>query len=105
MKENSISKVENDLYFTVKHWVNKQAGSWSAAQEWTTNQRLGQQVDTTLDLTTTHKFSPELVARALHVVHGKIVRHGTKVGLDEHLQHVVKAQLPTHHPGVKINEL
>ena len=40
----------------VKSWVNKQAGFWLAAQEWTTNQKPGQQVDPTLDLTTTHKF-------------------------------------------------
>ena len=33
----------------VKSCVNRQAGSWLAAQEWTTNQKPGQQVDTTLD--------------------------------------------------------
>ena len=33
----------------VKSWVNKLAGSWLAAQEWTTNQKPGQQVDPTLD--------------------------------------------------------
>ena len=33
----------------VKNWVNKQAGSWLATQEWSTNQKLGQQVDPTLD--------------------------------------------------------
>ena len=40
----------------VKICVNKQADSWLAAQEWTTNQKPGQQVETTLDMTTTHKF-------------------------------------------------
>ena len=33
----------------VKSCVNKQAGSWLAGQEWTTNQKPGQQVDPTLD--------------------------------------------------------
>ena len=40
----------------VKSWVNKQAGSWLAAQEWTTYQKPGQEVDPTLDMTTTHEF-------------------------------------------------
>ena len=43
----------------VKIWVNKQTGSWLAAQEWTTNQKPEQQVDPTLDMTTTHKFPPQ----------------------------------------------
>ena len=39
--------------------VNKPAGSRLAiTQELTTNQKLGQQVDTTLDMTTTDKFPP-----------------------------------------------
>ena len=33
----------------VKSWVSKQTGSWLAAQEWTTNQKPGQQIDPTLD--------------------------------------------------------
>ena len=33
----------------VKSCVNNQAGSWLATQEWTTNQKQGQQVDPTLD--------------------------------------------------------
>ena len=33
----------------VKSCFNQQAGSWLAAQEWTTNQKQGQQVDPTLD--------------------------------------------------------
>ena len=33
----------------VKSWVNKQAGSWLATQEWSTNQKPGQQVDPILD--------------------------------------------------------
>ena len=33
----------------VKSFVNKQAGSWLLTQEWTTNQKPGQQVDPTLD--------------------------------------------------------
>ena len=37
------------LVVIVKSWVNKQAGSWLAAQQWTTNQMPGQQVDQTLD--------------------------------------------------------
>ena len=32
----------------VKSCVNKQTGSWLAGQEWTTNQKPDQQVDTTL---------------------------------------------------------
>ena len=36
----------------VKSCVNKQAGSGSAAQEWTTNQKPGQQGGTTLDFDT-----------------------------------------------------
>ena len=38
------------------------------AQEGTTNQKPGQQVDPTFDMTTTHKFPPQLVAelKALH---------------------------------------
>ena len=40
----------------VKTCVNKQAGSLLAAQEWTINQKPGQQVDPTLDMKTTHKF-------------------------------------------------
>ena len=41
----------------VKSWVNKQAGFWLAAQVWwTTKQKLGQQADPTLDMTTTRKF-------------------------------------------------
>ena len=42
----------------VKSCVNKQDGSWLAAQEWTTNQKPGQQVDPALDIATTHKFPP-----------------------------------------------
>ena len=33
-----------------KSCVNKQAGSWLAAQEWTTNRKPGQQFDPTLDI-------------------------------------------------------
>ena len=42
----------------VKSCVNKRAGSWLSAQEWTTNQKPGRQVDPALDVTTTHKFPP-----------------------------------------------
>ena len=37
-----------------------QKASWLAAQEWTTNKKPGQQVDTSLDMTTTHKFPPQV---------------------------------------------
>ena len=36
-----------------------QAGSWLAAKEGTTNQKPGQQIDPTLDMTTTDKFPPQ----------------------------------------------
>ena len=38
-----------ELLVIVKSCFNKRAGSWLAAQEWTTNQKPGQQVDTALD--------------------------------------------------------
>ena len=38
----------------VKSCVNIQAGSWLATHEWPTNQKAGQQVDPTLEFTTTH---------------------------------------------------
>ena len=48
---NSVVTRDGNLWVVVivKSWVNKQPGSWLAAQEWTTNQKPGQQVDTTLE--------------------------------------------------------
>ena len=52
----------------VKSFVNKEAGFWLATQEWTTNQKPGKQFDTTLDMTTTHKFPPQVCQQQLKIL-------------------------------------
>ena len=52
----------------VKSYVNLQAGSWLAAQEWTTNQKPGQLIDPTLDMTTTHKLPSQTVYLQLQFI-------------------------------------
>ena len=64
-KENSPRDGNLCVLVIVKSCVNKYAGSWLAAQEWATNLKPGQQVDLTLDMTTTHKFPPQNIPTAL----------------------------------------
>ena len=60
----------------VKSCVNKQAGSWSAAQEWTTNQKPDQQVDPTLD----HDYNWKISASETGYLHRYAVLDGPRDG-------------------------